>query len=69
VDASGRTAETATFETFDRNDMFLDEMSHFLACVRGVASPVVSVADGAASLRIALAARRSLETREAVTLS
>jgi predicted dehydrogenase len=69
TDASGRTAETTSFEGFDRNDMFIEEMSHFLSSVRGETTPVVPVADGAISLRVALAARESLETRDVVTLA
>jgi predicted dehydrogenase len=49
--------------------MFLEEMSDFLACVRGGSTPAVSLADGAVSLRVALAARASLETGSVVNLS
>lgn len=53
---------------FQRNRLFLDEMAHFLACVRGTAAPVVSLRDGVRSLRVALAARESLETGRVVAL-
>ncbi len=43
------------YRSFVRNEMFLGEMSHFLACVRGEDSPLVTLRDGAASVRIALA--------------
>ena len=46
----------------DRNELFLEELRHFLACVAGREQPVVGVHEGAASLRIALAAKRSLQT-------
>jgi predicted dehydrogenase len=47
------------------NVMFLDEMAHFLACVRGEATPLVTGADGRRVVEIALAARRaSAERRE-----
>jgi len=69
ADVSGQVRETVSFPDFQRNDMFIDEMSHFLACVRGEVAPVVSVRDGALSLRVALAARESLDRRDAVTLS
>lgn len=52
----------------DRNDLFLDQLRHFLACVRGDEQPVVDLAAGVDSLRIALAAQRSLETGEVVGL-
>ncbi|MNC90929.1 hypothetical protein D3C83_70880 [compost metagenome] len=58
-----------TFEAagFERNQLFLDEMAHFVACTRGEAQPMVSIRDGAASLRIALAARDSIETGRVVS--
>jgi predicted dehydrogenase len=56
--------EVTRFDGFERNDMFLAELEHFLACVEGREQPLVGVTDGIASLRIALAARRSLETGE-----
>ena len=51
---------------FDRNSMFLDEMTHFLACVRGQEQPVCGIGDGVAALRIALAAKRSAQEGQTV---
>jgi predicted dehydrogenase len=68
IDAQGRVAEATSFEGFDRNDMFVEEMAHFLACARREAVPQVTVAVGARSLRLALAARESLETGAVVAL-
>lgn len=45
---------------FERNTMFLDEMRHFLACLRGEDEPRCTLRDGVASLGVSLAARRSL---------
>jgi predicted dehydrogenase len=56
------------FEGFDRNTLFLDEMRHFLDCVRDGAPPLVGVREGAQSLDIALAALRSVETGNVITL-
>jgi len=67
-DGSGQPLETITFEGLERNQLFLDEMAHFLACVRGEEKPLVSVRDGAQSLRMALAARESLASGKVVTL-
>ena len=52
----------------DRNEMYVRELQHFLACVRGEASPEVTGEDGKRALEIALAARRSSETRRTVEL-
>ena len=51
---------------FDRNSMFLDEMTHFLACVRGREQPVCGLGDGVAALRIALAAKRSAQEGQTI---
>jgi predicted dehydrogenase len=62
-------SETQTVEwdnSVDRNEVFLAELRHFLACVRGDETPVVDLRAGRDVLRIALAARRSMETGEAV---
>jgi predicted dehydrogenase len=64
----GKLVEEATFEGFQRNNMFQDEMRHFLECLGGRATPAVSLPDGAMSLRTALAARESLETGRMVSL-
>ena len=56
-------SEWQTFrqEGFERNDMYLAEMKHFLDCLEGRAQPVVDVGEGAEVLRIALAARADAE--------
>ncbi|MDR3574587.1 MAG: Gfo/Idh/MocA family oxidoreductase [Anaerolineaceae bacterium] len=54
---------------FERNDMFLDEMRHFLAVARGQAEPVCSLADGERVLQIALAANQSSQSGQRVDLS
>ncbi len=46
---------------FDRNDMFIAEMRHFLEVVRGNQDPVCSFNDGVSALKIALGAHRSTE--------
>ena len=60
--------KVCTFDGFQRNQIFLDELRHLLACLRGETTPVVSVREGADSLRIALAARQSLESGKVVEL-
>ncbi|MFZ2095287.1 MAG: Gfo/Idh/MocA family oxidoreductase [Anaerolineales bacterium] len=43
---------------FERNNMFLDELRHFLAVIKGKTKPVCSMQDGIMALRLALAARQ-----------
>jgi predicted dehydrogenase len=52
---------------FERNDLFLAEMRHFLALARGEVTPVCSLEDGIAALRLALAAQESARAGEQVT--
>jgi predicted dehydrogenase len=49
-----------SFEGFDRNQMFVDELRHFLACVANRSRPIVDLRDGAHSLRTALAVKQSI---------
>jgi predicted dehydrogenase len=67
VSQSGET-ETHRFTNFDRNQMFIDELKHFIACVRREAEPVVNVREGIASMEIAQAAYESLRTGKAVEI-
>ena len=57
-------AESAT----GRNQMYLDELEHFLECTEKRTQPIVSGSDGARALRLALAARKSSYTGETVAL-
>ncbi len=56
-------------EAFDRNDMFLAEMRHFLALVHGEERSRCSLHDGRRALEIALAAHHSAEQQQTVTFS
>jgi predicted dehydrogenase len=48
--------------TPDSNEMYVAELRHFLACVRGEEVPLVSGADGRRVLEIALAAKQSAQS-------
>ena len=67
--AEGELSEENDFPGFVRNDMFLAQARHFLDCVNGLATPQVSLHDGLQSLRLALAALRSLKEGREVALS
>ena len=68
-DADGNVTETSSNPGFERNQLFLDEMQHFLACLKGNEAPRVTVRDGARSLSIALGAKQSIETGQVVDLT
>jgi predicted dehydrogenase len=64
----GRTVETTDFSGFDRNEMFMAELRHFLACVSGEETPLIDLREGLRSMQIAEAAYRSMETGAAVSV-
>jgi len=53
-------------EGFDRNQLFVAQTRHFLETVRGESEPVCTLEDGIQALRLALAARESASTGQAV---
>ncbi len=57
----GSTARLVECGDYPRNQLFLDELAHFLDCVRTRSEPCVSLEEGAAGLRIALALRAAQE--------
>ena len=57
------------FPGFERNQLFVDQTRHFLDCVRTRQRPVVDLQDGLESLRIVLAAKRSIATGERVRMN
>jgi predicted dehydrogenase len=61
--------EQQMFEGFERNQLFLDELKHFLDCVKSRNRPIVDLHDGLQSLRVALAAKESIATQRAVEIA
>ncbi len=61
-DEKGEIIETVSLPDYQRNEMFLDELRHFLSCIEEGKSPLIPLSEGVQSLRMALAARESLET-------
>jgi predicted dehydrogenase len=66
--ADGALADRFSCEGFDRNQLFLDEIRHFLDCVRTRSKPVVDLGEGAWSLQLALAAKESIATGRVIEL-
>ena len=63
-----RLEEFLQVSSFERNDMFLSEIEHFIRIIRGEEKPVCTLADGVESLAIALAAHLSARERRSITL-
>lgn len=64
----GGSVEAYDHSTFPRNELFVRELTHFLACVRGEAEPLVTLRDGAETVRIALALLESQASGREVLL-
>jgi predicted dehydrogenase len=56
------------FPTKSRNQPYLSEMRHFLACLNGKENSRVSVEESVKSLRVAVAASKSLQNGKAVLI-
>ena len=59
-------ASAGAFADYQRNEMFMDEVRHFRACLAGDESPAVPLEDGIAVLRLALAVKDAMRTGHAV---
>jgi predicted dehydrogenase len=55
-------------EGFERNWMFLDEMRHFVACLRGAEAPLCTLRDGRETVRIVEAAKQALDGRPVLSV-
>ena len=64
----GTDCERFKVDHFERNQLFLDELKHFLGCVGTRQTPVVTLQDAAVSLRTALAAKESIATGQLVEI-
>ena len=61
--------EIHDFPDFERNELFVNEIDHFFQCVAKREQPLVSVEDGSISLKIALAAKRSMQTSSIIEMA
>lgn len=68
-DRQGDLLEKLDFSGFQRNDMFLRQIQSFIGCIQNKGVPQVDLYAGIQSLRLALAAKRSLATGREVALT
>ena len=69
INAGAVVALLGAPEDFERNDLFLAEMAHFLSVIRGETQPACTLGDGIRALEIALAASRSADEQILVSLN
>ena len=55
-------------EAYAINEMYIEELRHFLNCVEHPATSALDIAEGIRVTRLALAIKRSMETREKVVV-
>ena len=55
-------------EGFERNQLFIDEMKHFISIVRKKEKPLCNLQDGKRALEMALAARQAAKTEKVIKL-
>ncbi len=55
-------------ENYDRNEMYLEELRHFVDCVENKKTPSVTGNDGRRALQIVLAAKQSAKIGKVVTI-
>jgi len=67
-DSKGNNVESTSYEGFQRNQLFIDELKCFLDSLQEIRTPLVTLQEGVQSLRMALAAKESLATGKVVVL-
>lgn len=68
VTCDPRVAPVPGFADYRRNQMFVDEVRHFQACLAGTATPSIPLDEGIAVLRLALAVKDAIGTGRAVEI-
>lgn len=66
--ATGQT-EIYRFDSFERNQMFVDELNHFFACLRGETKPLVDLREASRSMIIAQHAKKSIDTGNVIQVA
>jgi predicted dehydrogenase len=61
-DGNGNLVESSSYEGLERNQLFLDELRCFLRYLQGAPANLPSIREAAQSLRMALAAKESMQS-------
>lgn len=69
VSSHPRLIAPGAFADFQRNQMFVEEVRHFCACVAGQETPAVPLGDGIAVLRLALAVKDAMRSGRPVEVA
>jgi predicted dehydrogenase len=69
ISSDPRIAAADAFADYPRNQMFIDEAKHFLACLSATETPAVPLVEAVAVLRLALAVKQAMRTHQRVELA
>jgi predicted dehydrogenase len=53
---------------FERNDLFINELAHFIECIQKNQAPACTLQDGIAALEMALAIKKSATEKREINL-
>ena len=56
-------------KSYDMNQMYIDEMRHFINCIEGKEEPLIGITDGLEVLKIALATKESAKNSEVIKIN
>lgn len=66
---NGKEPISKVYDTFNRNDMFIDELKEFMNCVANHTQPKTSLDDGVFCLKMALASCESAEGKKPILIN
>ena len=66
--SKNKIKESFKFSEFKRNDMFNDELKHFISCLEVGGKPMVSILNGVDLLKVCVAAKDSIKTGKVVVI-
>lgn len=66
---SERRVQSSGWDNLDVNEMYVDELKHFLKCLAGEETPAQDIAAGTEVVLVALAAKTSAATGQAIEVS
>jgi predicted dehydrogenase len=62
-------APAISFPDYRRNQMFVEEVDHFLNCLDGTVQPITPMSQGVLVLKIALAVKESMQTGRTIDIT
>lgn len=65
---TGRVSDHWEDPRYQRNDMFIAQLNHLFRCIDGMEKPLMTIEDARQSIRIAIAARKSIEMKSVIQL-